>query len=65
MLIATLEGAKYTSQDIHITYIDFQNAFGCLDNTRLLSIIMDLKFPSDAIELVGDMYVDSTTSFHG
>ena len=41
LLIATLEDAKYTNQDIYILYIDFKNAFGSLDHARLLAIIKD------------------------
>lgn len=40
-------------------YIDFQNAFGSIDHARLLSIMEDLGFPVDAIELISNMYVDS------
>jgi hypothetical protein len=63
MIIATLEDAKLTNKYIYLTYIDFCNAFGSIDHARLLALMEDLKYPSDVIEIVGNIYKDSTTSF--
>jgi hypothetical protein len=65
LIIATLEDAKYTKQDIYILYIDFRNAFGSIDHARLLTIMEDIGYPIDAISLIGNIYTDSTTSFSG
>lgn len=68
MLITALEDAKYTTHDIYtwyITYINFQNAFDSIDHAWLLAIMEDLEFPTDAIYLISNIYVDSSTSFHG
>jgi hypothetical protein len=44
-LIAALEDARLTNQDIYILYIDFKNAFGSIDHARLLAIMKDLGYP--------------------
>ena len=64
-IIATLEDAKLTTNDIYLTYIDFRNAFGSIDHARLLAIMKDLGYPLDAVEIVGNIYTDSTISFTG
>ena len=64
-IIATLEDARLTTKDIYLTYIDFPNAFGSIDHARLLAIMEDLGYPLDAIEIVGNIYNNSTTSFTG
>lgn len=63
MIIAALEDAEYTSQDNHITFIDFRNTFGTIGHARLLAIMSDLGCPLDILEIVGDIYVDSTMAF--
>jgi hypothetical protein len=64
-LVAALEDAKLTNQDIYILYIDFKNAFGSIDHARLLAIMKDLSYPRDAVTLVGNIYSHSTTTFTG
>ena len=64
-IIATLEEAKLTNKDIYLTYIDFRNAFGSIDHARLLVIMEDLSYPLDAVEIIGNIYTNSTTSFMG
>jgi hypothetical protein len=65
MIIAALEDAKLTNKDIYLTYIDFRNAFGFIDHARLLALIEDMDYPTDAVEIVGNIYTHSTTSFTG
>ena len=65
MIIASLKDARLTNQDIYITYIDFKNAFGSIDHARLLALMEDLGYPKDAVEIVGNIYTNSTTSFTG
>jgi hypothetical protein len=65
MILASLEDARLTNKDIYISYIDFRNAFGSIDHARLLAIMEDLGYPTDAIEIIGNIYKDSTTSFTG
>lgn len=64
-IIATLEGAKFTNKDIYITYVDLENDYSSIDHSSLLPIMEDLGYPLDTIELVGNIYSESTTSFHG
>ena len=65
LLIAALEDARFTNQDIYILYIDFKNAFGSIDHARLLAIMKDLGYPTDAINLIGNIYSQSSTIFTG
>jgi hypothetical protein len=60
-----LEDAKLTNHDIYLTYIDFRNTFGFIDHARLLALMEDLGYPKDTGELTGNLYMNSTTSFHG
>ena len=64
-IIAALEDTKLTTQDIYLTYIDFRNAFGSIDQVRLLVLMEDLGYPLDAVEIVGNIYETSSTSFTG
>jgi hypothetical protein len=56
-LIAALEDSRLTQQDIYLLYIDFKNAFGSIDH----AIIADLGYPQDAINLIGNIYSNSST----
>ena len=63
LLIAAVEDAQFTNQDIYLLYIDFKNAFGSIDHARLLVIMKDLGYPEDAVKLVGNIYSQSNTTF--
>ena len=65
LLIAALEDVRFTNQNIYLLYIDFKNAFGSLDHTRLLAVMKNLGYPTDAITLIGNIYADSTITFTG
>jgi hypothetical protein len=64
-LIAALEDSKLTQQDIYLLYIDFKNAFGSIDHARLLAIMANLGYLQDAINLIGNIYSNSSTMFFG
>jgi hypothetical protein len=64
-IIATLEDARFTPQDIYLLYIDFTNAFGSIDHARLLAIMLDLGYPTDAVKLIGNIYSESHTTING
>ena len=64
MIIAALEDARLTNQDIYLTYIDFRNALRFIDHARLLAL-KDLGYPLDAVKIIGNIYKDSTTLFTG
>ena len=63
LLIATLEDARLKNQDIYLLYIDFKNAFGSTDHARLLAIMKDLGYPIDSINLIGNIYSQSSTIY--
>ena len=65
LLIAALEDAQFTNQDIYLLYIDIKNAFGSIDHARLLAIMKDLGYREDAVKLVGNIYSQSNTIFTG
>ena len=64
-LIAALEDAQFTNQDIYLLYIDFKNAFGSIDHARLLAVIKDLGYPVDAVQIIGNICSHSNTIFSG
>lgn len=59
-----MEDAKLTNDNIYSTYIDFRNVFGSMDHVRLLALMEDLGYAKDVLELIGNIYTKSTTSFH-
>jgi hypothetical protein len=65
LLIAALEDARFTNQDIYLLYIDFKNAFSSIDHARLLTIMADLGYPEDAVTLIGNIYSQSSTIYSG
>ncbi len=42
-------------------YIDFSSAFNTIDHDKLLQIMYDLGFPTDAINVIEDLYTNATT----
>ena len=65
LVIAALEDAKFSKQDIYLLYIDFTNAFGSIDHARLLALMADLGYPEDAISIIGNIYSKSYTKIIG
>jgi hypothetical protein len=65
MLIVALEDSKLTKQDIYLLYIDLKNVIGSIDHVKLLAIMANLGYPHDAINLIGNIYTHSSTSFFG
>lgn len=62
MITIALEDVQLTNK---LTYIDFQNAFDSINNTWLLALMEDLGFPLDVAEIVGNVYMNFTTSLSG
>ena len=65
LVIAALEDAKFSKQDIYLLYIDFTNAFGSIDHARLFAIMSNLGYPEDVITIIGNIYSESYTKFIG
>ena len=57
------EDAKLTRKDIYLLMVDFSEAFDTIDHDKLLQIMYDLGFPTDATEVVKDLYTGATTAF--
>jgi len=50
-----LEDAKLFRQDMYALIVDFTSAFNTTDHDRMLWIMYDLGFPTDAIEVVKNL----------
>ena len=62
MLTMALEDARLTGQNLYLLSVDFSSAFNMIDHDKLLMIMYDLGFPTDAIDVVKDLYTGATTS---
>lgn len=58
-----LEDAKLTRKDVYLLMVDFSEAFDTIDHDKLLQIMFDLGFPTDATEVVKNLYTGATTAF--
>ena len=57
-----LEDAKLIKQDISaLVLVDFTSAFNTTDHDILLWFMYDLGFPTDAIDVVKDLYMEART----
>lgn len=56
---------RLTIQDKFLTYIDFRNAFGSIDHACQLATMLNLDYPKDTVKIVGNIYTNSTSVFHG
>jgi exonuclease III/ribonuclease HI len=61
-IIMALEDARATNQNIYMLAVDFSSAFNMLDQDKLLQIMFDLGFPTDAVDAVRSLYEGATTS---
>jgi len=55
-----LEDAKLFHKDIYALIVDFTSAFNTTDHDRMLWIMYDLGFPTDAIDTVKNLYENAT-----
>ena len=60
-LVMALEDARLTGQDTYALLVDFTSAFNMINHDTLLTVMYDLGFPTDAIEVVRDLYTGATT----
>ena len=61
MLVMALEDARMTGQDLYTLLVDFTSAFNMLNHDTLLTIMYDLGFPTDAIDVVQNLYAGAST----
>ncbi|KAJ9507937.1 hypothetical protein QJQ45_021167 [Haematococcus lacustris] len=64
MLVMALEDAKLAKVDIYELLVDFTSAFNTTCQDKLLWIMHDLGFPTDATDAVRDLYTGATTRFN-
>ena len=60
-VIMALEDAKLFHKDIYALIVEFTSAFNTSDHNRMLWIMYDLGFPTDAIDAVKILYENATT----
>ena len=56
-----LEDARLTGQNAYALLVYFTSAFNMINHDTLLTIMCDLGFPTDAVEVVRDLYAGATT----
>ncbi len=56
-----LEDAKLFKQDMYALIVDFTSAFSTTDHDRMLWIMYDRGFLTDAIAVVKNLYQNATT----
>ena len=61
LFIMALEDARLTGQNIFNIQVDFTCAFNTICHDRLLQTMYDLGFPTDAIDVVKNLYTGATT----
>ena len=61
MFIMALEDARLTGQNIYKIQVDFSKAFEMIDHDKMLSILYDLGLPTDAIDVIRDLYTGAST----
>ena len=61
MFIMALEDARLTGQNIYKIQVDFSKAFEMIDHDKMLTILYDLGLPTDAIDVVRDLYTGAST----
>jgi hypothetical protein len=55
-LLSVIEDARLEHNELHLLYVDFTNAFGSTDHTKLNHIMHHLGFTQDVINIVGGIY---------
>jgi ribonuclease HI len=61
-MLTLIEDANLSKRDLFIVMADFSEAFDTPNHCLLLRTMYDLGFPTDAIEVVKDLYTQSHTS---
>lgn len=61
LLVTLLEDAMHSRNDLWLLQVDFSEAFDRIDHDKMLMVMYDLGFPTDAIEAVKDLYTGTNT----
>ena len=59
--VMAAEDAMQGNKNLYALVVDFTSAFNTTDHDLQLSIMYDYGFPTDAIEVVRDLYTDAST----
>jgi hypothetical protein len=57
-----IEDARRHNKNLYVAYIDFTNAFGSVNHTKLAHTLSILGVPQQMIDVVGNLYDGATTS---
>ena len=60
-LTSIIEDAHTFHRNLYVLYVDWANAFGSVDHSRLSFVLGLLGVPQDAIEVVGNLYSGAST----
>eukprot|EP00882_Tetradesmus_deserticola_P000535 GHRQ01000587.1.p1 GENE.GHRQ01000587.1~~GHRQ01000587.1.p1 ORF type:complete len:2327 (+),score=302.27 GHRQ01000587.1:5202-12182(+) len=62
MMVMALEDAHLFKQNIYMLQADLTEAFDTISHDKVLMILYDLQFPTDAIEVVKNLYTQTRTT---
>ena len=51
-----MEDAQLTKSDTQVLYVDFEDAFGSVDHSRLHIIMESMGIPQDTVDIIKDLY---------
>ena len=60
-LTSIIEDAHIFHKNLYVLYVDWANAFGSVDHSRLTTMLDLLGVPQDAIEVVANLYSGAST----
>jgi hypothetical protein len=55
-MMMALEDAHLSGQELHVLYIDFEDAFVSPDHGRLVEVLQFLGYSQDVVRIVADLY---------
>jgi ribonuclease HI len=61
LMVMALEDAYWFKNDVYLLQADMTEAFDTISHDKLLCVLYDLGFPTDAIEVVKDLYMSAHT----
>jgi hypothetical protein len=63
LLLMAIEDAELAQRNLFTLQVDFSAAFNMSDHDLMLQIMYDLGFPTDAVEVVKDLYTGAFTQY--
>ena len=62
-LVSVLEDARLSTQNCYLLLIDFTKAFNMTDHDKMLILMYDMGFATDAVDVVKNLYTNARTRF--